>query len=48
MSVSAECRTATGTAKAFAEAADELRREADLRNQHQGALTAPQRVLHGV
>ncbi len=37
-----------GRGEALTEAADELRRETDLRHQHQRALSASQRLLDGV
>ena len=45
-SVSPECSTATRHGEALAEAADELRREADLRHQHQRPPAAREHALH--
>ncbi len=44
--MSAECSTLSGTSNRSANRLDELRREADFRNQHEGSLTARQRTLH--
>ena len=47
-SVRPECSTATGHREALAKSRHELRRESDLRHQHQRAPLVPQAVLDGV